>query len=160
MNQPDVACRFQHEAFLPHSLSQTLIPQTPLSPPTDDTSTYEPEQILVDENGSENGTSSSDHDAISNYIKGFPGAAKISEHGMTFMDLFDSDTNAHFRQDIPYYPFTSREEWEIASFLLRSDLSMNAIDEFLKLAMVRPLILLYYEFLFSFILDPKSVIIL
>ncbi|KAG1744791.1 hypothetical protein EDB19DRAFT_1591983, partial [Suillus lakei] len=39
------------------------------------------------------------------------------------------------------YPFASKEEWEIGDFLLRSPLSMAAIDVFLKLPLVQKLCL-------------------
>jgi len=35
-----------------------------------------------------------------------------------------------------YYPFSNAAEWELASFLLSSDLSMRKIDELLKLKLV------------------------
>jgi hypothetical protein len=35
-----------------------------------------------------------------------------------------------------YYPFASRDEWELAAFLLRSDLSLASIDSFLSLKLV------------------------
>ncbi|KAG2143329.1 hypothetical protein BD769DRAFT_1297671, partial [Suillus cothurnatus] len=59
--------------------------------------------------------------------------------GSTFLDLFDADEYAECRVDNLYYPFTSKEEWEIADYLLRSSLSMAAIDEFLKLSMIQRL---------------------
>jgi len=62
--------------------------------------------------------------------------ACYSQDGSTFLDLFDADEYAECRVDNLYYPFASKEEWEIADYLLRSSLSMAAIDEFLKLSMV------------------------
>ncbi|KAG1868327.1 hypothetical protein DFJ58DRAFT_837966 [Suillus subalutaceus] len=62
-----------------------------------------------------------------------------SQDGKTFLDLFDADEYAECRVDNLYYPFTSKEEWEVADYLLRSSLSMAAIDEFLKLSMVQTL---------------------
>ncbi|KAG2100261.1 hypothetical protein BD769DRAFT_1291473, partial [Suillus cothurnatus] len=59
--------------------------------------------------------------------------------GSTFLDLFDADEYAECRVDNLYYPFASKEEWEIADYLLRSSLSMAAIDEFLKLSMIQRL---------------------
>ncbi|KAG1831920.1 hypothetical protein DFJ58DRAFT_848119 [Suillus subalutaceus] len=64
-----------------------------------------------------------------------------SQDGKTFLDLFDADEYAECRVDNLYYPFTSKEEWEVADYLLRSSLSMAAIDEFLKLSMVQTHIL-------------------
>ena len=56
--------------------------------------------------------------------------------GKTFMDLFDEDPYAEHRAANLYYLFASQEEWQLASFLLKSGLSMSAIDEFLKLDLV------------------------
>lgn len=70
------------------------------------------------------------------YIEVHPGAGKVLGHGSTFMDGFEADLYAEERRELPYYPFTSRDEWELASFLLRSSLSMKAIDTFLSLKMV------------------------
>ncbi|KAG2028780.1 hypothetical protein BDR03DRAFT_1019358 [Suillus americanus] len=63
--------------------------------------------------------------------------ACYSQDGSTFLDLFDADEYAECRVDNLYYPFASKEEWEIADYLLRSSLSMAAIDEFLKLSMIQ-----------------------
>ena len=52
------------------------------------------------------------------------------------MDLFNKDEYADARQTNLYYPFASQLEWELASFLLKSDLSRVAIDQFLKLQLV------------------------
>ena len=60
------------------------------------------------------------------------------------MDVFDADPCAEKRKDNLYYPFASRQEWEIASFLLCSSLSMSAVDEFLSLNLVSSL--LYYVY--------------
>jgi hypothetical protein len=59
-----------------------------------------------------------------------------SQDGLTFLDLFDADEYAECRKYNLFYPFASKEEWEVADFLLRSPLSMAATDEFLKLPMV------------------------
>lgn len=66
----------------------------------------------------------------------YHGSAKILAAGQSFMDRFDQDPYAAERQENLYYPFSSKDEWEMASFLLRSGLSMKDIDEFLKLTMV------------------------
>ncbi|KAG2369063.1 hypothetical protein BDR07DRAFT_1371648 [Suillus spraguei] len=60
--------------------------------------------------------------------------ACYSQDGSTFLDLFDADEYAECRVDNLYYPFTSKEEWDVADYILRLSLSMAAIDEFLKLS--------------------------
>ena len=71
------------------------------------------------------------------FIEEFDGAAKGYGCGKTFMMEFDNDRFSNEHNDNLYYPFASRDEWELASFLLRSNLSMAAIDRFLLLKLVR-----------------------
>jgi len=54
----------------------------------------------------------------------------------TFLDRFNEDEYSSFRAVNMYYPFSSKAEWELASFLLSSDLSMQKVDAFLKLKLV------------------------
>ena len=70
------------------------------------------------------------------FVEQYLGMVEIHGHGPTFMDRFNSDEHSYHCENLPFYPFTSQEEWELASFLLHSDLSMSKLDEFLKLAMV------------------------
>ncbi|KAJ3888382.1 hypothetical protein GG344DRAFT_53732 [Lentinula edodes] len=66
----------------------------------------------------------------------FPNASQIVGQGATFMDDFNDDRFADERGSNLYYPFASRPEWETASFLLNSSLSMQEIDIYLKLDLV------------------------
>ena len=52
------------------------------------------------------------------------------------MDKFRDDRYSEFRTSNIYYPFSGKAEWELASFLLSSGLSMRKINEFLRLKMV------------------------
>ena len=62
-----------------------------------------------------------------------PTAGKTIGHGSTFMDHFDNDGFALARsQGYLYYPFALQDEWELASFLLCSQMSLTDIDCFLK----------------------------
>ena len=58
------------------------------------------------------------------------------EGGLSFMDNFDQDTHSKCRDDWPFYPFASRMEWELACHLSTSGMSLNKIDEQLKLECV------------------------
>jgi hypothetical protein len=69
-------------------------------------------------------------------IKKHPTSGSVFGRGETFMDQCDNDKFAEKRKGNIYYPFASRDEWELASFLLRSRLSMAAVDRFLKLELV------------------------
>ena len=69
-------------------------------------------------------------------IKKHPTSSSVYGCGETFMDRCDKDEFTERRKGNIYYPFASRDEWELASFLLRSRLSMAAIDRFLKLELV------------------------
>lgn len=70
------------------------------------------------------------------FIERFEGAAAKHGEGTTFMDNFDNDVHASKRNENLYYPFASRDEWELASYLLRSDLSVASINTFLSLSLV------------------------
>ncbi|KAG2047311.1 hypothetical protein BDR06DRAFT_897683 [Suillus hirtellus] len=53
-----------------------------------------------------------------------------------FLNLFHSDKNSVYHVTNNYYPFSGWKEWEVASWLLHSGLSMAKIDSFLSLEMV------------------------
>jgi hypothetical protein len=74
----------------------------------------------------------------------YPGASKIFGSGPTFMDNFDNDEFSKERQVHSHYPFSSKEEWHMASFLLRSGLSMAAMDQFFKLELVSDLLVSFH----------------
>lgn len=66
-----------------------------------------------------------------------PNTPRIFGSGPGFVEMFNSDCHAEKRVDNLYYPFSSKEEWGLASWLSCSGLSMRAIDDFLALPMVR-----------------------
>jgi hypothetical protein len=68
----------------------------------------------------------------------YEGAAKTYGRAQTFMGAFQQDTYAAERQSTGniHYPFASPDEWQVASFLSRSQMSIAATDEFLKLRLV------------------------
>lgn len=70
-------------------------------------------------------------------VEMFPRASQTFPHGQTFMDQFFSDKYGELRKDNLFYPFASQQDWQVASWLLRSRLSMAAIDGFLSLDLVR-----------------------
>ena len=65
-----------------------------------------------------------------------PNTPSAHPGGTVFMDQFFNDQYATLRQENLYYPFASRTDWQLASWLLRSRLSMAAIDDFLSLELV------------------------
>ena len=75
----------------------------------------------------------------------YPGASKIFGSGPTFMDNFDNNQFFEERRAHSHYPFASKDEWHMASFLLRSGLSMAALDNFFKLELVGDLLLFHIE---------------
>lgn len=66
----------------------------------------------------------------------FSTAGKIYGHGKSFVDYLNDDKYAPYRVRNPYYLFADQEEWELGSFLLRSGMSMQKVDEFLRLKLV------------------------
>jgi len=77
-----------------------------------------------------------------------PNVPSLYRGGTVFLDQFLSDEYAALCQENLYYPFASGVDWELASWLLRSRLSMAAIDEFkfLSLQLVCPFFFLLFFF--------------
>ena len=71
------------------------------------------------------------------FIEEYEGGAKEYGLGKSFMMELNNDRFSEERVTNLYYPFSSRAEWEFAFFLLRSDLSMETIDTFLSLKLVK-----------------------
>ena len=70
------------------------------------------------------------------FVEVYEGCTAAFPGGETFMGRFRSDRYAEQRRENIYFPFVSRKEWEFASWLLRSSLSMAAIDSLLSLEIV------------------------
>lgn len=85
----------------------------------------------------------------------FPGAAQVYEGGTTFLDKFEADEFNKHRLLNVYYPFGSSGDWELASWLLRSGLSMGAIDSLLSLNLVRLFVLVFQIHEFTLGVDEK-----
>jgi hypothetical protein len=66
----------------------------------------------------------------------YKGAAKTYGRADTFMDIFRQDKYAKDREKNVYYPFASADEWELASYIIRSNMTVAATDDFLKLRLV------------------------
>ena len=60
------------------------------------------------------------------------------------MDQFNDDKYAPHQVHNPYYLFTDQEEWELGGSLLRSGMSMQKVDDFLKLKLVCMLMISLY----------------
>ncbi|KAI5984418.1 hypothetical protein EDD15DRAFT_2177214 [Pisolithus albus] len=71
------------------------------------------------------------------FIETYEGCAEMFPGGETFMDQFRNDQYAEKRRENIYFPWASRQEWEFASWLLRSRLSMAAIDNLLSLEIIK-----------------------
>lgn len=123
------ADKCQRDQDPPHHHLASGFPSTDIC----DEEPFHDDQFMLFENNSEGVVDSSDGRVVDHY----GGAAKTYGPGHTFMDRFDSDLHAKHRDANLYYPFSSRQDWEIGNFLERSSLSMSAIDEFLKLELVR-----------------------
>ncbi|KIK17531.1 hypothetical protein PISMIDRAFT_111211 [Pisolithus microcarpus 441] len=74
----------------------------------------------------------------------FEGAAIIYRIGDTFLRCFDMDRHALHRQTNMYYPFANLGDWEMANFLLQSNLSMREIDSYLSLSMTKKMLLSFW----------------
>ena len=92
-------------------------------------------EMTQDDQGASSKASSSNVPE-SRYREDFTGASVAYGTGETFMEKFDSDGFTEQRKDNPYYPFASKADWEMGSFLIWLRLSMANIDIFLKLESV------------------------
>jgi hypothetical protein len=77
-----------------------------------------------------------DLDASLPFVEQYANASEIHGRGSTFMDQFYQDKHSQHRADNIFYPFASKQDWEIASWMVRSNLSMAIIDEFLSIELV------------------------
>ena len=66
----------------------------------------------------------------------FPYSGYVFGQGATFMDHFCTDKLSDRRATNLYFPFASRDEWELAEFLSQANISMKVIDKFLSLRLV------------------------
>jgi len=64
-----------------------------------------------------------DHTAMP-IVDSHPNTPSIYPGGTTFMDQFADDQYSTHQKENLYYPFMSRADWQLASWLLRSHLSM------------------------------------
>lgn len=92
----------------------------------------------ISDNSQESSSDSGAHSESSRVIEEYPEAAQTYGPGPTYMESFYADPYSEERKTTSniYYPFASKGEWELAAFLMRSNLSMSAIDEFLSLRLV------------------------
>ena len=146
MNQPLGSCfGYIHEVV---SLADQLRKHKKRHRPQQDTeseeSTSQPELELADMEDTFMDCDTMDNGAGSGarFVQEYDGAARTFGPGTTFMQQFECDEFAEDRTQNLYYPFASRAEWELAAFLLRSDLSLAALDKFLSLNLVSALALL------------------
>lgn len=83
-----------------------------------------------------NTTEATAHASSSKHQYFYPGAGQTYGDAPSFMDLFNTDQHANERLENPYWPFASKADWGMGSWLLRSGLSMRVIDDFLGLEKV------------------------
>ncbi|KAF9777296.1 hypothetical protein BJ322DRAFT_1135060 [Thelephora terrestris] len=69
----------------------------------------------------------------------YPFAGHIFNQSGGFMENFYTDKFSEERASNLHYPFASRGEWQLGSFLSRAELSLKFIDEFLSLDLIKGL---------------------
>lgn len=154
MNQRQSNCRFFYENVLhfqqepgagqsnppttmqPDQLSPAAVLVQPVGPFPEEPSLHDTEMDIDEGQNSDSIFQHPEANAHDFFLEEHPNLPRIVKEGSTFMDKFDMDEHAEERSSNLYYPFATRSEWQLAAFLLRSDLSMSAIDEFLKLDLV------------------------
>ena len=101
--------------------------------------------FVVDEDFAYNPDDGQQEDVPGLVIDAHPSTPSIYPGGTMFMDQFFADQYADFRRENLYYPFASRIDWQLASWLLHSRLSMAAIDNFLSLELVCQFFYSFFE---------------
>ncbi|KAG1786723.1 hypothetical protein EV424DRAFT_1551366 [Suillus variegatus] len=146
LSQPRTSCHsYMCDIVNISQFTQVQLPWCDVSPsaPELDPDTCVEDQLQFNDFwniGDDFGSLDNDFGAAGESLEKYEGAgACYSKNGLTFLDVFDADEYAEYRKDNLFYPFASKEEWEVADYLLRSSLSMAAIDEFLKLRMIQNL---------------------
>jgi hypothetical protein len=153
LNQPISSCRTYYEEIIqiaetlspegvqicedrPHEMDQSAGGSSPIfdksRSPTPTAATDE-DRMAIDDPTID---ASSSHRNSPFFTEFYPGASKIFGSGPTFMDNFNNDEFSKERDVHLHYPFASKDEWQMGSFLLRSGLSMAALDLFFKLELV------------------------
>ena len=139
MNNPHTSCQSWLQ-FLESTLQGVSGPSTTAHPSpssqANDTTNNNESASNNDTTHDNESTSDNDMSATMHYEDVHPNAPSFFGSGPTFMDKFSTDSHADKREENLYYPFRSREEWSLSSWLLCSGLSMRAIDDFLALPIV------------------------
>ena len=143
MNQPISSCHTYYEELI--QINNALLPRnspqpTPSSAPQDfsgpPATDYDMDTDVLNSTIQEDLPPPQSPPIFPFFKETHPTASSVYRRGQTFMDVFEKDRYATERETQLYYPFASRDEWELASFLLHSHLSMASIDKFLKLKLV------------------------
>ncbi|KAI6101840.1 hypothetical protein F5141DRAFT_1065808 [Pisolithus sp. B1] len=69
----------------------------------------------------------------SKFVEVYEGSSEVFPGGKSFMDTFHKDQYSSERRNNLYFPFALQQEWQFASWLLCSRLSLIAIDSLLAL---------------------------
>ena len=92
----------------------------------------------TDRNETDHNAEATDDSGARHYEEFHPNVPLIFGSGPGLIDAFKADQHAEKRKENLYYPFSSKAEWGLALWLLRSGLLMRAIDNFLALPIVSP----------------------
>ncbi|KAI5988015.1 hypothetical protein EDD15DRAFT_2199192 [Pisolithus albus] len=71
------------------------------------------------------------------FVEVYEGSSEVFPGGKSFMDTFHEDQYSSERRSNLYFPFASQQEWQFASWLLHSRLSLTAIDSLLALGILQ-----------------------
>jgi hypothetical protein len=129
MNHPRTSCASWHTFLESTSLGQ-------LNHPTNEHTT--PNFGTNDNDTTDNDEPASNSPTLTTarYEDIHPNISLVLGTGPGFMDRLNTGPHAEKRGVNLYHPFSSKEEWGLASWLLLSGLSMRAIDDFLALPIV------------------------
>ena len=117
--------------------SSRSAPYEPLStsPITNDDDEFDSETETRDDISFDDmsSTSSNPKVTVRRLIEKHPSAGFDYGEGKTILDEIDTDDLADMREENIYHPFSSREDFEVGAWFIRSNVSMSDTDKFLKL---------------------------
>ena len=127
MNHPRTSCMSWFNFFESmHDLNEQTAP------------THQEDPEETDHGGTNCNPESASDSGAGHYEKYHPNVPLIFGSGPGLVDTFNADQHVKKRKENLYYPFSSKAEWGLALWLLRSGLLMRAIDDFLALPIVSP----------------------
>jgi hypothetical protein len=138
MNNPRTSCMSWSAFFESTPSNRPPNAHTIPSPRADDDETANDNDIINNDGTNNNSGDTVDPctPTVTHYQDIHPNTPLVFGSGPGFMEEFNTGPHAEKRSENIYHPFSSKEEWGLASWLLCSGLSMRAMNDLLALPIV------------------------